>query len=192
MEIIEKKYIEKFSLPLRIYKMAYVADAIGKSGEEFSIFVGLDEKLVAELTRYSEDLSDTELQKNTPDKERFARGAYEDWYKKIRTPFAFVHKKTDVLAALVWLGPRPLDDKEGNWHTVGWRSYNPWRGKGVMKDFANFAINFYLKHFPDVKLWITAKEENTASLHLAENLGFKRIKYVREKGFFEMIKDATI
>ena len=189
MQIIPKKDLQDFSLPLPIYKTIHIADAINKDGEEFSILVGLDEKLVSQLTKYSRDLSDLELQKNTPDIERFAEGAYKSWYEKIRTPFAIVHKNTDILAAFVWLGPRHLDYQEGDWHTVGWRSYNPWRGKGIMKDFAGFVINFYLKYFPNVRLWITTKEENAGSLRLAETLGFQKIKSTREKGFFEMIKE---
>jgi RimJ/RimL family protein N-acetyltransferase len=175
-------------LPLPIYESI----KIGEQGE-FDIIVGLDKNLVNQLIEFSNDLSDVELHKNTPDIDRFGSfSAYEKWYEKIRTPFILVHKGTNVLSAIVWLGPRPFGDRSGNWTAVGWRSYNPWRGKGLMKPFANFVIDFYLKHFPDAQLWITAKKENIGSLYLAEALGFKTINSNREEGFLEMVKNANI
>jgi hypothetical protein len=190
MEIIPRENIKSLKFPLPIFEAVDIADAVNKDGEIFHIFVGLNRELVSQLTKLSSDMSDAELHKNTPDSKRFAEGSYENWYKKVRTPFALVHKNTNTLAAIVWLGPRKLNDKEGNWHTAAWRSYNPWRGRGLMKSFGNFAIDVYLKHFPDVKLWITAKKENTGSLSLAEALGFRKIKSIREEGFFEMIKES--
>ncbi len=162
-----------FSLPLPIYKSIHIADAISKDGENFSVFVGLDEKMAAELKKLSLDKSDNEIQQNTSDLKRFGEGSYEEWYKKNRTPFILVHRATNALAGLIWFGPEPLFGEVGNWHTAGWRSYKPFRGKGLMKDFCSFAFDIYLTKFSNIKFWITAKKENTGSIKLAENLGFK-------------------
>lgn len=172
MEIIPKKNIANFSLPLPIYQTIQIADAISKDGENFSIFVGFDKKLVEQLKKYSMDENDVDLQKYTKDKKRFVENSYEAWYKKNRTPFALVHMKTGIMAAHVRFGPEPLH--EGcKCHTAGWRSYKPWRGKGLMKDFTKFAMDIYMQKFPNIKLWISAKKENAGSVKLATVLGFK-------------------
>jgi RimJ/RimL family protein N-acetyltransferase len=99
-------------------------------------------------------------------------GKYEDWYKKNRTPFALLRDATNTLVALIWLGPEPLH--EGcKCHTISWRSYNPWRGKGLMRDFTKFAMGIYKKNFPDVKYWARIVRTNEGSLNFAESLGFE-------------------
>jgi RimJ/RimL family protein N-acetyltransferase len=153
-------------LPLPIYKSIKI-----KEEGDFYVVVGLDKNLVAQLEKYSADENDTELQQNTSDKKRFVDRNYEDWYAKNRTPFALVHNKTGVMAAIIRFGPEPLH--EGcKCHTVGWRSYKPFRGTGIMKGFTKFAFDFYLEQFPNTKFWITAKKDNIGSIKLAEFLGF--------------------
>ena len=174
MKIIPKNNLAAIKFPLPIYKAVHMADAISRDGEEFKIFVGLDEGLVEQLKKYSADQSDTELQENTSDYKRFVTGAYEDWHKKNRTSFALVHAPTGALAALVRFGPEPLH--EGcKCHTAAWRAYQPFRGKGLVKDFAKFCFEIYRHKFPDFKyFWITVKKANTGSLRLAESLGFQK------------------
>jgi len=172
MKFISRKNIADFSLPLPIYESIYIADGIGKDSEEFSVFVGLNEKMAAQLKTFSLDKNDAELQKYSTDFRRFGIGSYEDWYKKNRTPLTLVHNNTGKLAALVFMGPEPLH--EGcKCHTIGWRSYPPFRGKGLMKDFGSFAIDIYLKKFPETKLWAQIRKENSGSLALAQSLGFE-------------------
>jgi len=166
-------------LPLPIYESVKIKD-----DGEFSIFIGLDKKLVEQLKKYSADESDTELQKNTGDRKRFGEGAYEDWYAKDRTPFALIHNPTGSMAGLAWFGPKPLGKKsmkfegteeiriESNWHAIAFRSYAPFRGRGLMKNFAKFVINFYLKEFPNVILWAGLNDKNTAVFKLNTELGF--------------------
>ncbi|OGI62947.1 hypothetical protein A2818_00295 [Candidatus Nomurabacteria bacterium RIFCSPHIGHO2_01_FULL_40_12] len=177
-----------FSLLLPVYKSIYIADAISKDEENFSIFIGLDEKMAAELKKLSLDKSDTDIQQNTSDLKRFGEGSYENWYKKNRTPFILVHRATNALAGLIWFGPEPLHDG-CKCHTAGWRSYNPWRGKGLMKDFTKFAMDIYMSKFPDIKFWINAKKENTGSIRLAEYLGFKVSEKYSDSISIVMVKD---
>lgn len=192
MKIIFKNNLENFSLPLPIYKTLHIADAVSKDGEEFFILAGLDGKLVAQLKKFSLDENDIELQKNTGDKNRFGIGSYEDWYKKDRIPFALVHKDTVALAALVWFGPKPLGAKsikfgkekayevQKKWHTIVFRSYIPFRGKGMMKDFAKFAIDVYKKQFTNIMLWAGMDDRNNAVIKLSSYLGFKVGKEVSD------------
>ena len=173
------------SLPLPIYESIQISDYTSKDGEEFSIFLGLDKNMVAQLKKYSLDTSDTELQKNTGDMKRFGVGSYEDWYKKNRIPFALMQNNTNLLAALIWFGPKTLGKKsikftgteetktESNWHTLAIRSYPLFRGKGLMKNFVNFTIDFYKKEFPNVLLWAGMDNRNMAVVKLMSNLGFK-------------------
>jgi len=189
MQIISEKNLEKISLPLPIYETMHIADAIGKDGEKFSLLVGLDKNLALQLKTRSLDLNDIELQKNTSDFKRFGVGSYEDWYKKNRTPFALVHNDTGILTTIIWFGPEPLISDENNWHTVAWRSYIPFRGKGLMKDFSNFAMNFYLKYFPNIHLWISLKNGNIGSQELASRLGFQILKEKSDDVSCVMVKN---
>ena len=188
MKIIPQNDLQKFSLPLPIYQSIHIADAIGRDGEEFSVFIGLEKKYVEQLRKLSLDESDIDLQKNTRDKKRFGEGLYEDWYKKNRVPFYLIHKRTDALAALVWLGPEPLLPNEADWHTAGWRSYPTFRGKGLMKNFTKFAVDLYVKSVPDVKLWVAFKKENTGSAKLATSLGFEISEEASDNVSLVMIK----
>lgn len=189
MKITPKSNIQLPSFPLPIYKSIKIGEALGKDGERFSIFIGLDKKRVAELKELSLDKSDVKLQK-TSDFQRFGVGSYEDWYKKIRTPFVLVHTTSNKLAGLVFLGPENLTGSN-DWHTAGWRSYLPFRGKGLMKDFGNFAMNAYLKKFPQAKFWVQIRKENTGSLSFAKNLDFNLtdISSPRGPNFLVMVKD---
>lgn len=159
-----------------------------KDGEEFTIMLGLDEDLIAQLRAYSLDMSDTDLQANTSDFKRFGEGSYEEWYAKDRTPYALVDKK-GTLAALAWFGPKPLGRKSlrylspkeiaeeskqdvSDWHTIVYRSYQPYRGKGLMSPFMQYVITDYKKRYPHAKLWAGVSTKNEASIALAKRFGF--------------------
>lgn len=191
MEITSNTGSKIFSLPIPIYTTIKLAEAFSKNGEHFSIFIGMNKEIVNQLKILSLDKEDIELQKNTSDFKRFGVGSYEEWYKKGRTPFTLVHNATNSLAALVWLGPKPLGrkslkhltDKElsedesllenDNWHTISYRCYPNFRGKGLTKNFSNFVTEIYVKNVPHIKLWAGINTENIASEKLAEGLGFK-------------------
>ena len=130
--------MEKIQLPLPIYSSFPVGLVNAKDGEEFSVIVGLDKDLVAQLKEKSLDESDVEIQSHTSDRKRFGEGSYEEWYAKERTPFSLVEKKTGALAGLAWFGPKPLGrkslkylseseleaenrQKKDDWHTMVYR-----------------------------------------------------------------------
>ena len=175
---------------LPLYASMIVADAVGDDGEEFEVVMGLDKGMIAQLKERSLDLSDKELQ-TTSDYERFGKGSHEEWYaSKERTLFSFVHKPDCALAALAWFGPKPLGRKSmkhlsdeekqqderlldsGDWHTIVYRSYAPFRGKGLMKDFVRFTMDTYQNMHPGSKLWAGIFSANPASVGLATALGF--------------------
>jgi len=190
LEITENQGAGKLSLPLPIYTSVPLAAAKSNDGEEFEIVAGLGKSSVDEIKRHALDESDEELQKNTSDRKRFGEGSYENWYAKNRTPFGLIHKKTGALAAFAWFGPEPLgpgaiprdsaipwdsrhkEKKEsGEWHTIGYRSYNPFRGKGLMKDFVKFAMKIYSANRPGVRYWAAINPDNEASIAIASSLG---------------------
>ena len=189
MRINQKSDLKIPSFPLPIYHTRNIAEAISKEGDFFSIFVGLDKEKVSQLEKLSLDENDMEVQKNTSDKKRFGNKSYENWYKKNRIPFALIHSATNSLAALIWFGPESLNRKSENWHTVAWRSYPSFRGKGLMKEFAKFAMDIYSKKISNAKFWITVKKENIGSIKLAKFLGFHELENTPASNvYFIMIK----
>ena len=185
MKIIPKENLPNFSLPLLIYSAIRVADGIGKDGEEFDVYVGLEKKYIEQLKKLSLDKKDVDLQNHTGDRKRFGEGLYEVWYNKNRTPFCLIHKRTDALAALIWFGPKPLGEKsikfrkdkeyenQNIWHTVSYRSYPNFRGKGLMKNFSKFVIDFYKNKFPNIMIWAGMDDRNTAMVKLSSDLSFE-------------------
>jgi RimJ/RimL family protein N-acetyltransferase len=181
--------MENIVLPLPLYESKKIGPISTKDGSQLVVVIGLDKKLVEQLKRKSLDESDVDLQKNTSDRLRFGEGSYEEWYAKDRTPFALVDGEGN-LAALAWFGPKPLgrkslrflseeelkkegEQKETDWHTIVYRAYDPYRGKGLMVPFVQKAIDIYKTYYPKAKLWAGVSTENPASLALARKLGFK-------------------
>lgn len=174
--------------PLPIFSMQKLNTLSSKDGEVFTIVLGLDEGLISQLKTFSLDASDADLQANTSDFKRFGEGSYEEWYAKDRTPYALVDK-AGQLAALAWFGPKPLGRKSlrylsaeelsqeskqevSDWHTIVYRSYQPYRGKGLMSPFMQYVIADYKKRYPDAKLWAGVSTKNEASIALAKRFGF--------------------
>jgi hypothetical protein len=188
VKIIPKENLLNFSLPLPIYSAIRIADGIGKDGEEFDVYVGLEKKYIEQLKQLSLDNKDVDLQSHTGDRARFGEGSYEVWYNKSRTPFCLIHKRTDALAAFIWFGPKPLGEKslkfrkdreyekQDIWHTISCRSYPLFRGKGLMKNFIKFAMDIYKNHFPSVMIWNGMDDRNTAMVKLSSDLGFETDK----------------
>lgn len=199
MKITLTSKLKSASFPLPIYKSRKIAEAVSKSGEIFSILAGLDKKLVLQLKNLSLDKKDKELQKNTGDRKRFGEGSYAEWYKKNRVPFALVHTVTNTLAALVWFGPKSLGQKSirffknqklekkavfaraDDWHTIAFRSYPPFRGKGLTKEFVAFCTYVYMKKFSNIKIWAGIDTYNAASEKLSLGLGFKTLERLSDR-----------
>jgi RimJ/RimL family protein N-acetyltransferase len=177
-----------------------IAEARSNEGDIFLIFAGWSKDVVEGVKTHSLNESDAEVQEYTSDRERFGRGSYKEWYSKGRTPFALIHKETRKVAALAWFGPKPLGKKpprflsqtqtgreketlgSGNWHTIAYRSYSPFRGKGLMTDFVRFAMTTYRAEFPDAKIWAIINTKNPGSLKLAHHLGFTPLPEVPHPG----------
>lgn len=161
-------------LPLPVYEMHEIGKA-DAAGQLFFIYAGLSKELADELKTRSLDDSDKEIQRMTSDRRRFGEGSYDAWYAKSRNPFALVDQ-SGHLAALAWLGPEqpPPHAQLGaaEWHTIAYRSYPPYRGRGVMKSFVTFALNSYAKRSPNARIWAGIHAENKASQSLSLGLGF--------------------
>jgi RimJ/RimL family protein N-acetyltransferase len=173
---------------IQIYESREIGSLEARDGEKFSMVIGLSTDLVAQLKRFSLDLSDEDLQKNTSDYKRFGEGSYEEWFGKERTPYALV-SASGALAALAWFGPKPLGRKslrylseeevakesmqeKGDWHTIVYRAYNPFRGKGLMTRFVKLGMKDYEERHPNAKFWAGISTKNEASMALASKLGF--------------------
>ncbi len=186
-------------VPVPLYEAVRVGHITSRTGEEFDLVIGLDRTMVESLKKNSLDLEDTDLQANTSDFKRFGEGSYEEWYKKSRVPFALIAKNGD-LAALIWLGPESLGTKsikygaekktnapQGDWHTIAFRAYNPYRGQGLMKNFALKAIEIYKHYFPTARIWAGINAKNAASIALSEKLGLHKEESVSDADWLAMV-----
>ena len=195
-------------LPIPLYTSHTIGEMLGKDGEQYHVLAGIDQDLVPRLRELSMDDADVALQKYTSDRKRFGEGSYEDWYTKGRTPFVLLHEKTKDLAGLVWFGPKPLGLKSlkhltdveiasertmdaGEWHTIVYRSYPKFRGRGLMKQFTSFAMEMYTKHYPDARLWAGMHSENATGDSFVSSLGFETLEEAcdREKNWLVMVKN---
>ncbi len=194
-------------LPLPLYATQSVGRLESQELGTFRLVVGLDEALVAQLRAYSLDERDRDIQDSTSDRERFGTGSYEEWYSKNRLPFALVDD-SGALAAIVWFGPKPLGrkslkyltdaeraeellQKEDVWHTLVYRSYVPYRGKGLMTPFVRACVDEYLHLHPEAKLWVGVSTKNVSSIVLASKLGFIRREdsFDAEKQWVAMVRE---
>ncbi len=165
------------ALPLPIYSSKEIAQIHMPDGATLSVHIGLTEKMAAALKAHALDDTDEELQGNTSDRRRFGEGSYEAWYAKERYPFVLVDEH-EALAAIIWFGPEKHPQGEpGNWNTVAFRSYPPYRGKGIMKPFSMFVIQKYLALMPNARIWLETGAHNVPAISLYEKLGFKKLGY---------------
>ncbi len=192
------------AVPVGLFESVQIGSA-ENNGESFDIFLGLDQDAVIKLRELSIDTSDTALQENTSDFQRFGEGDYAEWYSKGRVPFTLIHRDTGALAALVWFGPKPLGRKSlkhlsieervnettvesGDWHTVVFRSYPPHRGTGIMKGFGRAVTDVYMNYYPTAKLWAGISRHNPASMALAEKLGYTIDESISDSSWVAMVK----
>lgn len=158
--------------PLPLFSSHKLGTISSKDGREFTLVMGLDEDLAAQLKERSLDVSDTELMENTSDKKRFGDGSYEEWYAKERFPFALVDTE-GKLAALMWFGPANTPDNAGGeWDTIAWRSYPPYRGAGLMRVFSDRVLAEHEHMFPERRLWLETHVGNQPALALYRKVGF--------------------
>jgi len=135
---------------------------------------------VRQLEERSVDHADEELEKNTSDRKRFGEESYEVWYAKGRFPFALVSPE-GTLAAIIWYGPDriPTGD-DGEWSTIAFRSYRPYRGTGIMRDFSRRVIEEHGRDCPGNRLWLETHVTNAAGLALYRKLGFVEKQLIRD------------
>lgn len=205
MEVTLKRDMFPAAAPLPLYASTPIGTAENRDGERFVLHIGLDETTARQLKQLSLNTADTALMEHTSDFKRFGEGSYEEWYAKERVPFALIHEKTGQLAALVWFGPKPLGRKSlkhlspeellkegaqvsGDWHTIVFRSYPPFRGAGLMKDFVRTATDVYLHYFPNAKLWAGISTSNPASIALAEKLGYTKDESISDPSWAGMVR----
>jgi len=171
---IDQEAINTATFPLPLYRTLIVGEVLHQDEARFVLQAGLSEEEVSQLKTLSLDESDEAIQRFTSDRKRFGEGSYEKWYEKGRAPFALIEKESGNMAALVWLGPAPLHEEPGDWHTIAYRSYPPFRGTGIMKAFAQFALDTYQKQYPDASFWAGIDTKNASSAGLASALGFEK------------------
>ena len=172
-------------LPLSLHDSVALGELHLPDGTMLTAHLGLTEDMARALKERSLDEADEEIQNNTSDRRRFGEGSYEEWFARERYPFVLTDS-AGKLTSLIWFGPEPLpsDGEElstvqpqqdaSEWDTMGFRSYMPYRGKGIMTPFSRFVIETYLRIRPQRCLWLATGVENGAGIRLYEKLGFVR------------------
>ena len=184
----------ELTLPLPVFTSIEVGTLTGKDGTPFTIVAGLDKGLAAQLKEKSLDMSDTELQQNTSDHKRFGTGSYEDWYAKVRVPFAALDKNKK-LAAIIWFGADEppvvagYDIPQKKWDTIAFRSYAPYRGVGIMGGMSAFVIDMHKEKMPERTLWLETNADNEAGKHLYHKLGFNDVGVSERNGRLVMVRE---
>lgn len=194
------------ALPLPLYRSVRIGTLETDADARFAFSLGLSEGEAAQLKTLSL-ADDPALRENTSDYERFGVGSYADWYAKGRSIFALTDEKDGALAAIVWYGPKPLGRKSlkhlspeeraqenesvkdaGDWHTIVFRSYPPYRGTGIMTGFAAATIDIYRRYFPEARLWAGINGTNAGSIRLCEKLGFHRDEGISNTEWVGMVR----
>lgn len=194
------------SLSLALYGRVRIGTLETDAGLRFAFSLGLSQAEAGQLKSLSlaDDLA---LRENTSDYERFGTGSYEVWYAKGRSIFALTDETSGALAAIVWYGPKPLGRKSlkhlspeeqarehesvkdaGDWHTIVFRSYPPYRGTGIMTGFAQATLDIYKKYYPAARLWAGINGMNAGSIRLCEKLGFHRDESISSSEWVGMVR----
>jgi RimJ/RimL family protein N-acetyltransferase len=193
------------NLPLDLYENLTIGIAETQD-QRFSFKLGLSEAEAYRLKELSL-ADDPALREHTSDYERFGVGSYEEWYAKGRSIFALIDESNGALAAIAWYGPKPLGRKSikhlspeeqarekesaqeaGDWHTIVFRSYPPYRGTGIMTDFVRATLDIYMKYFPSARIWAGIHGSNAGSIRLCEKLGFAKDESISSEEWVGMVR----
>lgn len=157
--------------PLPLYASEPQGTVTGRDGKAYQVVRGVSREAADQIKEHSLDESDKALQTGTSDHKRFGLGSYEEWYAKERYPYVLLDE--GKLAALIWYGPEPIPDgTEGEWDTIAFRSYPPYRGAGLMSAFSALVMDEHARDFPARRLWLETDVGNEAGLALYQKLGF--------------------
>ncbi len=158
----------------------------------YKIFYGIKDKHIPQLIEYSQDESDTAIQKNTSDKNRFQNiESIQEWYNKERHIFTLIH--TDGSLGGIWwwracgaphiseytsiTGKNILKRYEANLHTNAIRIYKNLRGSRIATPFVNAASMYYRDIFPDAIMCIDTDESNIPLQKAYEKWWYLQIGY---------------
>jgi hypothetical protein len=155
MKIIHKNNLQELKLPPPASEVIHIADAIGRDGQEYDVYVGIEKKYFPQIKKFL-------LKEN-----------FVDLQAENQTAFSMVHKQTNALAAVILFAPEKLMMSDENWHRLAWRSYTPFRRRGLTANFLKYAIEIYIKNFPFAKIWTRIPLDRPAKIKLLEELGFE-------------------
>ena len=78
--------------------------------------------------------------------------------------------------------------ESGNYHCATYRSYNPFRGTGIMKEFLLATTDVYLKYYPGAILWTGISRSNPGSIALSGKLGYAVDESISDSSWVAMVK----
>lgn len=163
--------------------LTYLADekvgSILDQNQEYLIKFGLNKNLIKQIIEYAH--TDTEVQKNTADLNRFKdQIAFNNWLPIRKRFFYTLADHKDTLMALLWIDEKTHSNLNNYPLTFAIRMYPPVRGKGlaqefVEKAFAHFKKTGFYSKLAKKGIWLTTSTNNIAGQKLYQNLKFKPV-----------------
>lgn len=198
-EVPRKESVVPHGEPPPIFSSTFVAWLACPGLDRLSVQYGLDTHAVSKLRDKSLNRDDVELANNTSDKRRFGDGSYERWYAKSRYPFVLTDQDHE-LAGLIWFGPEPVPNgvqlDQGalvqEWDTIAFRSYPPYRGKGIMTAFSLMLLKLHKTMRPGRGLWLETRPHNKAGIALYRKLGFSAVGEDAQKNIVMVLDSRKV
>ena len=160
----------------------------------------LNATIIRQLIEYT--LSDSDVQNNTHDGERFSNeDTLNTWLKKGRDIFILTNATEDLLG-IIWFGKKDFPDYvlETKFDPTIYKSmfsirlYGKARGVGLAYPFASTVITAYIKseqyqQLGSKGLWLCTFSHNIPAIKLYNKLGFQRVAISKDDKEIGMIME---
>ncbi len=176
--------------------------------KNFQIYLWINHTHVSELIEYSQDSSDTAIQKNTGDKKRFThREKIQKWYEAPGRYFFSLVSSEWKLAGIWWGRPctapkiqeiqdpmahKTLQDNASNLHTNAIRIYPDFRGQRIATPFVHTCMIYYRDTFPKSVMCIDTSTTNIPLQKSYQRAGYQKVGLGESEKSVESIENRLV